>query len=104
MDCRPDCALRHPDGCGRRTLRLHRLDLPGETSFFLYDSYEYVVDNQIEGGLRVGYAKRDGSFEIAAFARNITDADNVKGGIDFNNNTAFVNDPRVIGLSVRIDY
>lgn len=76
----------------------------GETSFFLYDSYEYVVDNQIEGGLRVGYAKRDGSFEIAAFARNITDADNVKGGIDFNNNTAFVNDPRVIGLSVRIDY
>ena len=76
----------------------------GETSFFLYDSAEYVVDNQIEGGLRVGYAKRDGSFEIAAFARNITNADNVKGGIDFNNNTAFVNDPRVIGLSVRIDY
>ena len=76
----------------------------GETSFFLYDSAEYVVDNQIEGGLRVGYAKQDGTFEVALFARNITDADNVKGGIDFNNNTAFVNDPRVIGLSVRFDY
>ena len=38
---------------------------------------------------------------MALFARNITDEDNVKGGIDFNNNTGFVNDPRVIGISVR---
>ncbi|QZD95957.1 TonB-dependent receptor [Qipengyuania gelatinilytica] len=76
----------------------------GETSFFLYDSYEYVTDPQIEGGLRIGYAKFDGSLEVALFARNITDEDNVKGGIDFNNNTAFVNDPRVIGVSVRFDY
>ena len=76
----------------------------GETSFFLYDSYEYVTDPQIEGGLRIGYAKFDGSLEVALFARNITDEDNVKGGIDFNNNTAFVNDPRVFGVSVRFDY
>ncbi|MBY6218330.1 TonB-dependent receptor [Qipengyuania aquimaris] len=76
----------------------------GETSFFLYDSYEYVTDPQIEGGLRVGYAKFDGSLEVALFARNITDEDNVKGGIDFNNNTAFVNDPRVFGVSVRFNY
>ena len=74
----------------------------GETNFFLYQSEEFRVDSQIEGGLRVGYAKYDGSFEVAAFARNITNEDNVKGGIDFNNNTAFVNDPRVIGVSVRI--
>ena len=76
----------------------------GETSFFLYDSYEYVTDPQIEGGLRLGYAKFDGSLEVALFARNITDEDNVKGGIDFNNNTAFVNDPRVFGVSVRFNY
>lgn len=74
----------------------------GETNFFLYQSQEFRVDSQIEGGLRIGYAKFDGSLELAAFARNITDEDNVKGGIDFNNNTAFVNDPRVIGVSVRI--
>ncbi len=73
----------------------------GETSFFLYDSFEYVTDPQIEGGLRIGYASADGGLEVALFARNITDEDNVKGGIDFNNNTGFVNDPRVIGLSVR---
>ena len=73
----------------------------GPTNFFLYESREFNSDTQFEGGLRIGYAKQDGSLEIAAFARNITDEDNVKGGIDFNNNTAFVNEPRIIGLSLR---
>jgi iron complex outermembrane recepter protein len=74
----------------------------GRTNFFLYESEEFFADSQIEGGLRLGYAKLDGSFELAAFVRNITDADNVKGGIDFNNNTAFVNEPRIIGVSLRV--
>jgi len=73
----------------------------GPTNLFLYQSREFNTDTQFEGGLRIGYARADGSFEIAAFARNITDESNVKGGIDFNNNTAFVNEPRIIGLSVR---
>lgn len=76
----------------------------GATNFFLYESAEFNADDQFEGGLRVGYARYDGSLEVAAFVRNILDADNVKGGIDFNNNTAFVNDPRVIGLSVRFQH
>ncbi|MGN3975481.1 TonB-dependent receptor [Tsuneonella sp. SYSU-LHT278] len=76
----------------------------GATNFFLYESREFNADNQWEGGLRLGYARLDGAWEIAAFVRNITDADNVKGGIDFNNNTAFVNDPRVFGVSGRIRY
>ena len=29
---------------------------------------------------------------------------NVKGGIDFNNNTAFVNDPRTFGIAARFKY
>ena len=76
----------------------------GATNFFLYESQEFNADNQIEGGLRVGYAKFDGSLEVALFARNITDEDNVKGGIDFLNRTGFVNDPRVIGVSVRFQH
>ena len=36
--------------------------------------------------------------------RNITDEDNVKGGIDFNNNTGFVNEPRTFGISGRFNY
>jgi len=73
----------------------------GRTNFFLYESREFVTDGQIEGGLRIGYGARDGSWELALFGRNITDADNVRGGIDFNNNTGFVNDPRTIGVSAR---
>ncbi|MEZ5680116.1 MAG: TonB-dependent receptor [Erythrobacter sp.] len=76
----------------------------GKTNFFLYESEEFNANGQVEGGLRIGYARNDGSFEIAAFVRNITDADNVKGGIDFNNNTGFVNDPRVFGVSARFSY
>ncbi|MCW3834982.1 TonB-dependent receptor [Sphingomonas canadensis] len=73
----------------------------GKTNLFLYESLEFNTDDQVEGGLRIGYARSDGSYEIALFARNITDADNVKGGIDFNNNTGFVNEPRTFGISVR---
>ncbi|MDP3737946.1 MAG: TonB-dependent receptor [Hyphomonadaceae bacterium] len=74
----------------------------GETNLFIYESTEFQTDDQFEGGLKFGWAKTDGSLEVAAFARNITDEDNIKGGIDFNNNTAFVNEPRIIGVSVKI--
>lgn len=74
----------------------------GKTNLFIYESTEFQTDDQFEGGLKIGWAKSDGSLEIAAFARNITDEDNIKGAIDFNNNTAFVNEPRIIGISARI--
>ncbi len=76
----------------------------GETNFFLYQSEEFHTDGQFEGGLRIGYGAQDGSWELAAFARNITNEHNVKGGIDFNNLTAFVNEPRVFGISGRFSY
>ena len=72
----------------------------GKTNLFLYESKEFVTDGNFEGGLKVGYAREDGSWEVALFGRNITDEENIKGGIDFNNNTAFVNEPRVIGVSL----
>jgi outer membrane receptor protein involved in Fe transport len=76
----------------------------GRTNFFLYESREFVTDGQFEGGLRVGYAADDGRWEVALFGRNITNEHNLKGGIDFNNNTAFVNEPRTIGISARFNY
>jgi outer membrane receptor protein involved in Fe transport len=76
----------------------------GETNFLLYSSEEFNAGSRIEGGLRIGYAGGNGEWELAAFARNITDEDNVQGVIDFNNNTAFVNDPRVIGVSFNVTY
>ena len=46
----------------------------------------------------------DGQYEIAVFGRNITDEENVKGAIDFNNLTGFDNEPRVIGVSFRANF
>ncbi|MEE4206877.1 MAG: TonB-dependent receptor [Erythrobacter sp.] len=76
----------------------------GETNFFLYESAEFDADSRIEGGLRIGYTGGDGQWELALFARNITNEDNILGAVDFNNLTAFVNDPRIIGVSFGVDY
>ncbi|WP_066532192.1 TonB-dependent receptor [Erythrobacter sp. CCH5-A1] len=76
----------------------------GETNFLLYESAEFNAGSRFEGGLKVGYAGNNGQWEVAAFARNITDEDNVLGVVDFNNNTAFVNEPRVIGAMVSFKY
>ncbi len=72
-----------------------------EVSFFLYESTEFTEDGMIEGGLRIGYAPYDHSYEVAAFARNITDVEYRTGGIDFNNLTGFVNEPRCFGLEMK---
>ncbi len=76
----------------------------GETNFLLYESREFNAGSRIEGGLKIGYSGGNGQWEVAAFARNITDEDNVLGVIDFNNNTAFVNDPRIIGAMFSVKY
>ena len=38
------------------------------------------------------------------FGRNITDEENLKGVIDFNNNTGFVNDRRIWGVSFNLNF
>jgi outer membrane receptor protein involved in Fe transport len=76
----------------------------GETNFLLYETREFNARSRIEGGLKVGYAGNNGQWEVAAFARNITDEDNVLGVVDFNNRTVFVNEPRIIGAMVSLRY
>ncbi len=65
-------------------------------NFFLYESVEFQDKSMLEGGLRIGY-KTD-AFDIAAFVRNITKDTSAVGGIDFNNLTGFVNEPRIWGV------
>ena len=72
----------------------------GKTQFFIYESKEFFSDNTFEGGARIGYSHDGGKWEVALFGRNITDEENVKGGIDFNNLSGFDNEPRIIGVSV----
>ena len=70
--------------------------------FFLYRSVEFSDDRLLEGGLRIGY-KWD-RFDIAGFARNITDDKSAVSGIDFNNLTAMVNEPRIWGLELGVNF
>jgi iron complex outermembrane receptor protein len=70
-------------------------------SFFLYDSVEFEGKALTEGGLRVGYVFGDGKYEAAVFGRNITNQIRTTGGIDFNNMTGFINDPRTYGISFK---
>ena len=70
-----------------------------EKRFFLYESEEFR-DDSFEMGLRLGYIFSEARYEIALYGRNITDEVVVRNGIDFNNLTGMINDPRVWGLEL----
>ena len=71
-----------------------------EVNFFLYESVEFTGKSSLEGGLRLGYSWDHGNYELAAFGRNITDQTRIVGGIDFNNLTGFLNEPRTVGVEL----
>ncbi|SFV07238.1 TonB-dependent receptor [Pseudoduganella namucuonensis] len=72
-----------------------------KVNFFLYESVEFTGKAMTEGGLRVGYNWAGGKYEVAAFGRNITDTQRITGGIDFNNLTGFINEPRQWGVQFK---
>ncbi len=76
----------------------------GESVGPLYESLEFNVDSQFEGGLKIGYRNLADDWEVALFGRNITDEENVKGFIDFSNLTGFVNEPAIWGIEARKDF
>ena len=73
-----------------------------KVQFFLYESVEFSDDQLLEGGLRIGY--RTDRFDIAAFGRNITNDESAVSGIDFNNLTAMVNEPRILGVEFGVKF
>ena len=75
-----------------------------KVNFFLYESVEFTGKSLTEGGLRLGYVWGNGNYEVAAYSRNITNQIRVVGGIDFNNLTGFINDPRTYGLQFKAKF
>jgi iron complex outermembrane receptor protein len=73
-------------------------------NFFLYESAEFTGKALLEGGLRAGYSFGGGKYEAAVFVRNIADQIRVVGGIDFNNLTGFINEPRTFGASFKANF
>ena len=80
------------------------LSVQGETNFFLYESKEFNSSGNFSGGLHTGYRNLALGMEVAIFARNITNEENLIGGIDFNNLTGFVNEPRIFGVEFSYDF
>jgi iron complex outermembrane receptor protein len=75
-----------------------------KVNFFLYESTEFTGKSLTEGGIRLGYVWGNGKYDAAVFGRNITDQIRVVGGIDFNNLTGFVNEPRTWGVQFKATF
>ena len=73
----------------------------GEINYFLYEAAEFTGKPLLEGGLRVGYNWDNGNYDLALYGRNILDEVQAVGGIDFNNLTGFVNEPRMLGVEFK---
>jgi iron complex outermembrane receptor protein len=72
-------------------------NMQGKTNYVLYKTVEYTSNGNNELGAKIGYAF--GKYEIAAFARNLTNNTNLVDVIDTSNYRAGIyNDPRVFGV------
>jgi len=68
--------------------------------FFLYDSVEFADDWLLEGGVRLACLLPQTDAEVALVGRNILNDTSPTGGIDFNNLTGYVNEPRFWSLEL----
>jgi iron complex outermembrane recepter protein len=68
-----------------------------DMNFFLDRELEFVGPPLFQLGARLGYTWDAKRYEVAAFCRNCTDQIRNIGGINFENFTGFINDPRIIG-------
>ena len=75
-----------------------------KVNFFLYESVEFTGKSLTEGGVRLGYIWGNGNYEVAGYGRNITNQVRITGGIDFNNLTGFVNEPRTYGVQFKAKF
>ncbi len=90
------------------------LDLPGgirliastdwayrsRVRFFLYESVEFADDSLLQGGIRLACLLPYADIEVALIGRNILNDTSPTGGIDFNNLTGYVNEPRFWSLEM----
>ncbi|MBA2933866.1 TonB-dependent receptor [Sphingomonas sp. CGMCC 1.13654] len=74
-------------------------NMQGKTNFVAYRSVEYRADGNYELGAKIGYAFK--TYEVAVFARNLTNQKNLIDVIDTSNYRAGIyNEPRVFGVTL----
>jgi len=92
-----------PLGAGRGYLQ-GDWTLRSSMGFFLYESLEYRASSLVEGGLRLGYTWQNNQYDAAFFVRNLHDKTSLIGGVDFNNLTGMINEPRLWGVELRVGF
>jgi iron complex outermembrane receptor protein len=75
-----------------------------EINFFLDEEKEFIGPPLFQGGARVGYTWADRKYEVAAFCRNCTNQIRAIGGINFENATGMINDPRIVGGQISVKF
>ena len=78
------------------------LNYRDDSNLFLHETVEFVAEARTMLGLRIGY--RADNLDAALVGRNITDELTVDGGINFNNLTAFINEPSYWGIEMRYGF
>jgi iron complex outermembrane receptor protein len=73
-------------------------------NFFLYRAVEFAGKPLLLGGAKLGYSDTERKLNAAIFVRNVTNRVIANGAIDFDNNNAWVNDPRIIGFQFNIGF
>jgi iron complex outermembrane receptor protein len=94
-----DFSLRYgvPMGAGAELYLFTDMSYRTDMNFFLDKETEFVGPSLYQLGARIGYTWADKKYEVAAFCRNCTDQIRNVGGINFENFTGFINDPRIVG-------
>jgi iron complex outermembrane receptor protein len=75
-----------------------------EINFFLDEEKEFIGPPLFQGGARVGYTWAARKYEVAAFCRNCTNQIRAIGGINFENATGMINDPRIVGGQISVKF
>ena len=75
-----------------------------DMNFFLDKEQEFVGPSLFQLGVRIGYTWDKKKYEVAAFCRNCTDQIRNIGGINFENFTGFINDPRIVGGQLMVRF
>ena len=70
----------------------------------LYESVKFTGASYVEGGLRIGYNWNQGAYDVALHGCNITDELAILSGIDFNNLTGMINEPRTVGVEFKAGF
>jgi iron complex outermembrane receptor protein len=101
-----DFSLRYgvPMGPGGELYFFTDMSYRTSMNFFLDEEKEFTGPPLYQLGARLGYFWDQKKYEIAVFCRNCTDEIRVIGGINFENTTGFINDPRIVGVQFTMKF